>query len=421
MEIQVNDLLTVETEVPLLEIHRFHFVWKFNQHGIMKLEGILNPNAPGLGEELFDSTIKIKNGEKNQTIFAGCLTDMQAVAFGNVKKVFLEITTGSWKLDGRKRSQSFQRVENTYEDIVRESIEAGGGRVICTAGRETTIEKPIIRYQETEWEFAKRLASCLGAYIIADVETGAPNLWFGIRKGEEIPAFSEEEYQVHIRKEEKASEKQAAYEVQSREYYQLGDTTSFWGESVIISEVRGAYEHGELMFTYRLSRQTASQKIYREPFTVIELLGTVQEVKGEQVKIAFDIDGGISTGDYFYEWLPETGNGVYAMPEKGAKLFVTFADTEERGGFASRCLPTEAGREAIYQNRQLVTREGNTMTLHREQVSLFSEQKHRFVLMNSAVNLQTPKKLKIQSGDKIRLKGKEIIVKTPDIIKMVQG
>ena len=175
------------------------------------------------------------------------------------------------------------------------------------------------------------------------------------------------------------------------------------------------------MFTYRLSRQTASQKIDREPFTVIELLGTVQEVKGEQVKIAFDIDGGISTGDYFYEWLPETGNGVYAMPEKGAKLFVTFADTDKRGGFASRCLPMEAGREAIYQNRQLVTGEGNTMTLHREQVSLFGEQKHRFVLTDSAINLQPSRKLKIQSGDKIRLKGKEIMVKTPDIIKMVQG
>ena len=38
---------------------------------------------------------------------------------------------------------------------------------------------PVIQYEETTWEFVNRL----GVPIIPDIETGKPNLWFGMRNG----------------------------------------------------------------------------------------------------------------------------------------------------------------------------------------------------------------------------------------------
>ena len=420
MEIRMNDFVTVETEVPLLEVHKFDFNWQLNHHGVLWLEGVLNPNMSWRPEELYDSSVKITKDK--ETIFNGCLTGINTVAAGNVQKIMLEATTGSCMLDRKTDSQSFQDVESTYEDVIRTIVQSADGRVICTAGKEVTIDKPVIRYQETEWEFAIRLASYLGTYIIADIEVGKPNIWFGIRKAAEISRYSEEDYHVSIqRREHGTGEKQMVYEVESPEFWQLGDTAVFWGETVMVFEVRAAYQRGGLMFTYLLSKEKESTIMHREKFTGMELLGTVLAVRDEQVKIAFEIDGGVSTGDYFYEWYPETGNGVYAMPEKGAKIFLTFGCADEREGFACRCLPMNVGENTTYQDRYLTTGEDNVLTLSEGQISVSAKQRHKFMLSDHSINLQTPEQLRIKAAGSVKLGAGDIYIKTLDSIEFHQG
>lgn len=420
MKIQINDFVTVETEVPLLEIHKFKFDWKLNHHGVLRLEGLLDLSVSWKPETLYDSSVKITKDK--ETIFNGCLTDVKIVAAANVQKIFLEATTGSCMLDRKTDSQSFQDVESTYEDIIRTIVESANGRVICTEGKEITINKPVIRYQETEWEFAIRLASYLGTYIIADIEVGKPNIWFGIRKAAEISGYSEEDYHVHIlRSGHGSGNTQMVYEVKSSDYYQLGDTTTFWGETVMVFEVQASFERGELMFTYLLSKEKESEIVYLEQFTGMELLGTVLEVRAEQVKIAFEIDGGVSTGDYFYEWYPETGNGVYAIPEKGAKIFLTFGCADEREGFACRCLPMDLGEDTDYQDRYLTTGENHTLTLYEGQISVLAKQRHKFMLSDHSINMQTPEQLRIKAAGSIKLKAGDIYIKTLDLIEIHQG
>ncbi|GLC80080.1 hypothetical protein [Lacrimispora brassicae] len=420
MKIQMNDFVTVETEVPLLEVHKFDFDWKLNHHGVLRLEGLLNPSISWQPGELYDSSVKITKDK--ETIFNGCLTGIKTVVAGNVQKILLEATTGSCMLDRKTDSQSFQEADSTYEDVIRTIVESANGRIICTAGKEITIDKPVIRYQETEWEFAIRLASYLGTYIIADIEVGKPNIWFGIRKSAEISRYSEEDYDVYIQRSEHGTgEKRMIYKVNSSEFYQLGDTTTFWGETVMVFEMQAAYDRGELMFSYLMSKEKESKIVYREQFTGMELLGTVLEVREEQIKVAFEIDGGVSTGDYFYEWYPETGNGVYAMPEKGAKIFVTFGCADEREGFACRCLPMDVGEDAEYQDRYLMTGENNALTLYEGQIGVSAKQKHKFMLSDHSINLQTPEQLRIQATGSVKLKAGDIYIKTLDLIEIHQG
>lgn len=284
------------------------------------------------------------------------------------------------------------------------------------------IGRPVIRYRETEWEFVKRLASHLGTYVMADTTTGRPNIWFGIRKANEIPPLQAEDYHVYIcYGKDGVGGKQTIYEVQSREAYMLGDTTAIWGKTATICEVRAAYQQGELMYTYRLTQELDSLITYQEQFTGMELSGTVDEVKGEQVKIALEIDGGISKGNYFYQWYPETGNVMYAMPEKGAKIFLTFGNADEREGFAVRCMLAKSEGKLNHQNRTLETKEKHTMLLNEAGVSISGKQQYKFLLNDQTISFTTPKKLRIRSGKSIKLQAKDIYVKTQDVIKVHQG
>lgn len=422
MEIHLNDSLVAEMEVPLLEIYEFYFVWRINCHGVMKIRGLLNPNISCQAEEFYDSRVSIKRENGGGAIFCGCLTAMEISAVGNVRTADLEVTTGSCKLDRKKGSRSFQDIESTYADTVTSLVEAEGGRVICTAGKEVCLDRPVIKYQETDWEFAKRLASHLGTYLIADVEVGKPNFWFGIRKGKEIPSLLDGDYRVYIRwSEDGSGEKQVIYEVQSQEYHQLGDMARFWEQPVMVYEVRADYQQGELVFTYLLSRQKNSRMIYQNRFTGMGLLGTVKEMSGERLKIALEIDRGISTGNYFYEWHPETGNGMYAMPETGADVFLTFGSVDEREGFVRDCRPMDIKDKLNYHDRFLTTEEENAMRLNGAQVSISRKQNQQFSLSDTFVGLTASKGLRIRADGHIKIQAKDIYIKTLDVIKIHQG
>ena len=65
--------------------------------------------------------------------------------------------------------RSYQLVDKTYAEVADEAVKISGGKTICIDGNNKIIGKPFIQYQETAWEFCKRLASHLGTCIVADV------------------------------------------------------------------------------------------------------------------------------------------------------------------------------------------------------------------------------------------------------------
>lgn len=48
-----------------------------------------------------------------------------------------------------------------------------------------TLDIPFIQYNETDWEFIKRLSSYLGLKLSPDIKTEKPNIFIGIKKGNE--------------------------------------------------------------------------------------------------------------------------------------------------------------------------------------------------------------------------------------------
>lgn len=423
MEIRITDSLKLQCEIPFVLIEKFQFVWEPNQHAVLGLEGYINGNEQYITDKLYDSKIKIwmEKKQSKRVLFCGYLIKVNECAVGKTKRVKIQAASGSYKLDQCVESKSFQNTESTYADIVMQTVENAGGKVICTEGINKKISKPVIQYNETAWGFAKRMASQVGAYLFPDIETGGINLWFGEREGNATAKFSETEYVENMYREIDTNTMKSYYEIDSKEFYEIGDKAKICGLELQIWEVKASFERGELNFKYILKKNASISTIYQNQFVGLGLQGTVVETRGEQIKVALDIDGGKTTGDYFYDWYPETGNALYAMPEIGTQVLLYFNSKDEREGFVLHSLPNSVQQNTDYKNRYFNTKEGNTVHLYKDSVDFSCQGNHNLALADSFISAGSSGTVSISAQGSVKLSARRITISTPDELNICQG
>lgn len=415
---RITDQIRLECPIQFLTVEHFCFTWGINTHAILTLEGYADTQEPTAGVR--EGLLRLMIGE-DTTLFCGQLVKVRMEHVGRTVKICLEVKSGSHMLDRTSEARSFQDTAQSYAEVVQDVAGRAGGRVICTAGKDVGIGKPFIQYGETPWEFCMRLASRLGTCIVPDIVTGEKAFWFGLRKGDEIPAFSEEEYTVTVYRESAGGRNGTEYEVKSGDFHKIGDRTVFCGIEMTIYGVRAEFQNGELTYRYLLREYAAISPLYLDRFAGLGLEGTVVEVQQEQVRIALDIDGGNPTGEYFYPWYPETGNALYAMPETGARVLLYFGGRDERDGFVLHCLPKDRENGQDYRNRCLATKEGNSLHLYGENVDVSKGGKHSLSVGDGSIGIRSAGKVTVSAKSGVKINASRIFISTPDELDICQG
>lgn len=424
MEIKLAANLKMETDIPIFHVTGFHFLWKTDSHAELNLSGDIDSHIQWKPEQFYNSRLKIwlNEGDGIQIIYNGYVVEMETKRIGQADQIFLKVLSATCLVDRKIRSRSFQNPITTYGQIVRETIKAEGGQVIRNQKSDKEIGSPIICYEETAWQFAKRMGGNTGNPIIPDIETGNPNLWFGMRSGKEVPALQEEQYVIQMRAIGRKTG--TCFLTEGRSYYKIGDRMTYKGQKVTIIEVGGRYEQGELMFFYILENMAVrcqARSRNDNHLAGLGLWGTIKEVKDEAVKIALDIDHGEDTGNYFFPWFPETGNAFYAMPEKGSKALLYFLSADGKKGAVIHCLNKDAEEERNYKDRSIDTKDENVICLSKENVSFSKGGNHSLSLSDSSISVSTSGELKIAAKGKIRLRAKQITINTPEELNICQG
>lgn len=123
------------------------------------------------------------DGRNCRPFFLGTVNDIKAEY--SDENVYVEVrgVTNSMELDITHRQRSFQDIEMTYYEVAREVIgnyaKAG---IIWNLDKEKKLERPLIQYNETDWEFLLRLASHFHAGIFVDETQEEPVLYFGLKE-----------------------------------------------------------------------------------------------------------------------------------------------------------------------------------------------------------------------------------------------
>lgn len=423
MVVKITDCMKIEMDIPVLYFIHCSFYWRPYEHAIWKLEGYLNKKVSWNPKKYLHSRIQVYWAEegREEVIFQGSLMKIHIVDNGEIRRVIMDAVSASWKLDHEAKSRSFQDTAKTYGEIVQESVQKEGGEVIWNKETDLNMKVSTIRYEETTWQFVGRLGRMLGLYVIADIKTGKPNFWFGMRKGKKVKFIAEDENIIWMIPNGK--EKGVYYQGSGRTYYQIGDQMDYMGRKVRILEVEGCYEKGEMIFSYVLTEQEVCQPDMESEYLPagLGLWGRIIGVKGEDVKIALDIDQEKETGDYYYPWYPELGNVLYAMPEIGARALLIFLSANAKDGAVIHCMSLEEDNSKEYQDRTFNIRDENSIVLSKNQVMLEKTRGHRIALEDSSILFKTGKDIKIMAKEKVRLKAKRILMKTPEDLNFYQN
>ena len=261
----------------------------------------------------------------------------------------IQAVSGTILLDQKKSNRVFQKKAQTYMGIAN-TITADTEHSACILpGSDMQTGGTLIQYQETDWNFLKRMASQLGLPLVPDISYYYPRFYLGLPEGEkkelgEILSCDmcfDGRYYAVSGKCLVDREDFICYDVVTRTSLSLGDRVTYEGRELLVSRKKTELAGGEVIFTYRLAGNSYAWVPWEDnpDYTGMSFVGSIVGTQGEQVEVAFDIDKSAAGGNS-YGFAPATGNLMYCMPQKGTKTSLYIGNGDEAQGIATGCIRT---------------------------------------------------------------------------------
>lgn len=286
-----------------------------------------------------------------KTVFKGGVTEAWLGTEGGLKTLTIRAITRTTVLDQKQETRTFQYEQQTYQEVC-DFIRAlyDGSVFLYTTGISETTETILVQYEETDWEFMKRIASRLNSVLVPDIENDNLCFCFGMPKKadkfmEETPSYRvEKEVGEYLYKKENTvplSEQDAVnYVFQCREIWEVCSPVTFLGQQMYVYRILSDYDGQELIHTYYLrSKAGFKTKTQRNlKLMGVSLDGRIIDVKNDVVKVHADVDPKQPIDKA--KWFPYStvysspdGTGWYVMPEINDAVRIYCPNEDEKNAY----------------------------------------------------------------------------------------
>lgn len=415
---------------------------KPNEHGRLFIRGVAddqdqtNAVLKASAEDRIEVFASQESGEGK--MFSGLISAVQTKHHNGVYVVEVEAVSGTSQLDVQKRRRSFQDSRMTYGELVRNVLKGyAGSDVIQLIGDKEPIGQPIVQYDETDWEFLKRMASHFETVLFSDISEAKPRLYIGVpsrnsfRLPDDLPYTASKDLLAYQEAMAAGSSPLHStdfftYEVRTGERYSIGDGVLFREKPLVISEIKAGMDQGQLMYTYRLSRSEGirQNRIRNRQLVGVSLNGKVLDVKGQQVKLHLEIDEEQPpAAAYWFPFAPPTGNVMYSMPQKGTTASLYFPNDAGSKAKVIGCVHTngeDCSKTGNPQNRYFGTEHGSELEMTPTAINIVSGSKEPLKISfddAAGVTLTSHRKLMMNAGEEISLyTPKRVVFRTTNMI-----
>ena len=175
-----NDCLKIDGISEKYLIVEFNMKNQPNEHGHAAIR--IRMYGDGKGKNLLKSleskivTVKSTAEENSGVIFKGYIQSCSVSPQIDGELVDICLITTTIKADNCYKNCSFQKKTLKYSEVVSNTMRSGVCNYIDSRMKNEQIEKPVIRYRETEWEFIRRLSSRYYLPVISDETADRPTV-----------------------------------------------------------------------------------------------------------------------------------------------------------------------------------------------------------------------------------------------------
>lgn len=445
--------LNIKVEgVPYTKILSLHIQNAINGYGSAYIEGEIDSEKGNAYVQRLtsDTIVKITTTADGQPpiLFMGVVAGSSVSQETDYTLLKLQLFATAHKLNYKKKNQSFQNAADTYTNVITKALDGMADLQMNVSDK--AIGSLIMRYNETSWEFAQRMASTFGAPISANVNTEKPLLTVGMPK-------TGKTYNVSDAKIGFSSESQTSYGgtvVTSAQYVYLGDKICVGNKTETVQEYESSLDYGILTTKICLMSKDNENKIasgtndspVQRPITNVAasgkmFTGVVQAVQKDKVQVhltSIDAEydaGGTHWFPYSTAYSSSDGSGFYCMPAVGDTVRVFFPSDNEADAFAASSVNVSplddplhkkwrspAGKEILFTPEGLlISCKDDKIFIDltdEEGVKICSEKDITINAQNN-LTLYAKKVLKMQAENKVLLSsGESYIDMSKDLIEM---
>ena len=399
------------------------------EHSTLKLSGLVE------NEEEFlygvsdgqDIEVIIQGSEGTKILFSGIVTGLSITESGQMKTACVEGKSRSWLMDRTKHSRSFQNAHITFQALTQEILKDYTGSSLIYTGDSQEIGNLIIQYEETDWDFLKRVLSLVGLALTPDSQKAGLKLFAGVPKFPEtalsytvleMDKDMDSYYYLKANKREVHAADFTQYIISSEQLMGIFDTAAVQGQPLAVYAYQYSFEQQEMIGTYCLqsAKGLVVQASYPMHLIGAALMAKVVRVSKNKIQAAMEIDG--AHIERAVHWFPYStlsaspdGSGWYCMPEIGDDVRIYFPSKQEAEAIALSAVSNydapQGGSDRMQDpnNRYFRTKYGQELALNADSVKLScNEDKSSIsILTDGTIRIQAQESVNVQAKEKITL------------------
>ncbi|CAH8720095.1 contractile injection system protein, VgrG/Pvc8 family [Paenibacillus thiaminolyticus] len=331
---------------------------QINEHTRLRFTGIVSEEKKGSYVEMTEANTPVELYQVDEDggskpLFRGMALSIEINVIRGVYYVEVEAVSHTYLMDVKRKTRSFQNVHITIPEMLNAIGEDYPGLdVIDEATGGAKLSRFALQYNETDWEFLRRMASRYHTSLMPASQFDKPKFYFGIFEGDAAVRMDQGNYTVRKRVEPfryftenemaKVNEDDfITYEIETDRVLELGSHVFFKGKSLFVCEAYTAMTDGIVQHHYVLCpHKGLRQKAYdNENMIGASIHGRVIGVAGDKVKVHFEFDPEQNIEEarwfrYSSMYTAEGSTGWYVMPEMGDPVTVYFPGSKEEEGIA---------------------------------------------------------------------------------------
>lgn len=325
-----------------------------NNHAILKLTCVLDDEAKDSYIQDTDEETPIEvfyeKEESHFSLFNGIVTKVKIDVVNYVYTLFIEAKSFDYKMDIYKQKRDFQNTNMTTHELISEVIKSYTGAQYYINIPNEPIGQFMLQYNETDYEFLKRLVSKYNQTIISAIAFNNIHLYFGTPEIAVVPKTQILNYTIFKAVDEyndvinndtaNALETDfISYKIRTQEVFNTGENFNFKNQQFYVKKATYLMDEGKLENVYELRPKGGlrSKRLYNMNAIGISINGSILEVNRDKVKVKLEISNTDKNTAYWFPYATVAaspdGGGWYCMPEVGEKIRLNCPTKDESRAF----------------------------------------------------------------------------------------